>query len=79
MVLEAYTAVKEIFFLQEEPRNQGAFTHVSSRINSVLRSLRYNGEVVYKGRKESALPAPGIGKLYAVQQKAVIESAFEDI
>jgi probable 2-oxoglutarate dehydrogenase E1 component DHKTD1 len=35
--------------------------------------------VVYRGRKESALPAPGIGKIYGVQQKAIIEAAFEGV
>ncbi|KAJ7505194.1 Transketolase, pyrimidine binding domain-containing protein [Mycena galericulata] len=75
-VLKDYTALEEVMWLQEEPRNQGAFTHVAPRIDSVLQELG-TGNLVYRGRKESALPAPGIGKMYAAQQKAVIESAFE--
>ncbi|KAJ7644236.1 Transketolase, pyrimidine binding domain-containing protein [Roridomyces roridus] len=47
-------------------------------IESVLQELGL-GRLVYKGRKESAVPAPGIGKLYGAQQKAVIESAFEGL
>ncbi|KAJ6475095.1 thiamine diphosphate-binding protein [Mycena vitilis] len=75
--LDEYTLVEEVVWLQEEPRNQGAFTHISSRIDSVLDDLGRVKGVVYKGRKESALPAPGIGKIYAAQQKLVIASAFE--
>ncbi|KAG7444529.1 2-oxoglutarate dehydrogenase, E1 component [Guyanagaster necrorhizus] len=78
-VLEGYTSAKEFFYLQEEPRNQGSFGHVKERIMWVLKEMVGTGdaELVYKGRKESALPAPGIGKLYQAQQKAVLESAFE--
>ncbi|KAJ7902341.1 Transketolase, pyrimidine binding domain-containing protein, partial [Mycena leptocephala] len=83
-VLKDYDAVEEVMWLQEEPKNQGAFTHVSSRIDLLLSELasRSSGkpdQVVYRGRKESALPAPGIGKMYGAQQKALIESAFEGL
>lgn len=77
--LERCTAATEIFFLQEEPRNQGAFVHVWPRINSVLSALGRGTEVVYKGRTESAIPAPGIGKLYAAQQQSVIQAAFDGL
>ncbi|SJL03317.1 related to Probable 2-oxoglutarate dehydrogenase E1 component DHKTD1 homolog, mitochondrial [Armillaria ostoyae] len=78
-VLEGYTSAREFFYLQEEPRNQGAFGHVKERIMWVLKEMVGAGDVelVYKGRKESPLPAPGIGKLYQAQQRTVLESAFE--
>ncbi|KAJ7288209.1 Transketolase, pyrimidine binding domain-containing protein [Mycena rebaudengoi] len=76
LVLQEYTSLEQVVWLQEEPRNQGAYTHVCPRINSVLDELEL-GEVVYLGRKESALPAPGIGKIYSAQQKDVIASAFD--
>lgn len=78
-VLEPYIkeGVSDVVFLQEEPRNQGPFGHVGGRINTVLDRLGHKGGAVYKGRKESALPAPGIGKMYQSQQRAVIQSAFE--
>ncbi|KAJ7069682.1 Transketolase, pyrimidine binding domain-containing protein [Mycena amicta] len=74
-VVQEYSRAEEFFWLQEEPRNQGAYPHVASRIDSVLDGR----QTLYQGRKESALPAPGIGKLYSVQQKAVVESAFEGL
>ncbi|KAL4266844.1 alpha-ketoglutarate dehydrogenase family protein [Pleurotus pulmonarius] len=79
-VLQQYANAREFVYLQEEPRNQGAWTHVSPRIQHVFEMMgRKDVELKYRGRKESALPAPGVGKLYAAQQKAVMESAFEGL
>lgn len=77
--LKTYTNATEFFWLQEEPRNQGAWTHVSSRLGNVLAGLGHEGAVVYRGRKEAAMPAPGISRIYASQQKQVLSSAFEGI
>ncbi|KAG6886976.1 hypothetical protein C0992_001363, partial [Termitomyces sp. T32_za158] len=77
--LKRYTLAEEIVYLQEEPRNQGAYTHVMSRIQHVFEEIGYRGTLGYRGRKESALPAPGIRKLYDAQQKAVVDAAFEGL
>ena len=76
--------VKELVYLQEEPRNQGAYWHVASRMGCVLEGLLlaragFEEKMRYLGRRESALPAPGVGRLYAKQQKAIMESAFEGL
>ncbi|KAG6330643.1 hypothetical protein ID866_8445, partial [Astraeus odoratus] len=63
-------------WVQEEPRNQGVWGHVKDRLGVILRSLGVQGELKYVGRREDAVPAPGIGKLYQTQQKAVIDDAF---
>ncbi|KAF5390860.1 hypothetical protein D9757_004439 [Collybiopsis confluens] len=84
-VLEEYTkeTLGEVMYLQEEPRNQGAWTHVRERIEWVLRDAKGLGmsgaRLVYRGRKESALPAPGVSKVYKEQQQRVIEAAFEGL
>lgn len=77
--LKSYTNAKEFFWLQEEPRNQGAWTHVSSRLDSVLKGLGHKGGVIYRGRKEAVMPAPGIAKIYALQQKQVLADAFQGL
>jgi probable 2-oxoglutarate dehydrogenase E1 component DHKTD1 len=73
--------MKEVCYLQEEPRNQGAYGHVVSRIGCVLDGLDvgFESRVKYLGRKESAVPAPGVGKLYTRQQKEIIGSAFDGL
>lgn len=76
-VLARYSNASECYFLQEEPRNQGVWPHVKERLEVVLEQVGWKGHVEFRGRKESALPAPGIGKLYAAQQKMVLDSAFQ--
>ncbi|KAF5342572.1 hypothetical protein D9611_001560 [Ephemerocybe angulata] len=78
--LRTYSNADEYVWVQEEPRNQGAWTHVNGRIREVLRTVKGKEErLVYRGRKESAVPAPGIGKLYQAQQKEVLEGAFSKL
>ena len=89
--------VREVCWLQEEPRNQGAWTHVAPRIRAVLEQLEQSGNAIvdgaigggstssaevqlrYIGRKEDAVPAVGVGKVYKAQQNAVVHAAFEGL
>ncbi|KAI6158451.1 dehydrogenase E1 and transketolase domain-containing protein 1 [Pisolithus thermaeus] len=66
----------EWMWVQEEPKNQGAWGHVKDRLGVALRALGGNGDVEYVGRQEDAVPAPGIGDTYRTQQKAVMDGAF---
>lgn len=76
--MAAYTNAEEIVWVQEEPRNQGAYSHVRDRVNSVLENINWEGKSLrYVGRTESAVPAPGAGKLYQAQQKRVVSDVFE--
>ena len=79
-VLRMYPFAIDVAWIQEEPKNQGGWNHVCGRIGGVLEKVGLGGGASglrYLGRGESALPAPGIGKLYQMQQRSVIESAFE--
>lgn len=80
-VLQPYTSSKDMdwVWVQEEPRNQGAWIHVKDRLEMVLRDLDVQGGVKYVGRREDAVPAPGIGKVYQAQQKAVVDDAFAEL
>jgi len=84
-VLEGYGGYLhdvEICWVQEEPRNQGAWGHVKERIESVLEDVGVNlrsSWLGFRGRRESAIPAPGVGKMYVQQQKSVIVSVFEGL
>ncbi|THV00459.1 dehydrogenase E1 and transketolase domain-containing protein 1 [Dendrothele bispora CBS 962.96] len=76
-VLEKYgldSDGKEVWWVQEEPRNQGVWTHVRERLGNVQGLEGVN--VRYWGRSESALPAPGIGRMYKEQQERVVKGAF---
>ncbi|THH09666.1 hypothetical protein EW145_g1851 [Phellinidium pouzarii] len=78
-VLGRYSLACDVYWLQEEPRNQGAWTHVEPRINNVLERIEGDGRngsraLRYIGRKEDALPAVGVGKVYKEQQN--LRAAF---
>ena len=77
--LQAYTSAKQFLWLQEEPRNQGAWTHVATRLDAVLAGLGHHKGAVYNGRKEASLPAPGVANVYAMQQKEILAAAFRDL
>lgn len=77
-VMSRYANAGDVVWLQEEPRNQGAWTHVEPRLNAVMERLERPREA-FRGRREAAVPAPGIASLYAAQQKAVVDAAFEGL
>ena len=52
----------DVHWVQEEPRNQGSWTHVASCATQVL-----GRPLLYHGRRECAVPAPRVGKLYRMQ------------
>ncbi|KZT04533.1 dehydrogenase E1 and transketolase domain-containing protein 1 [Laetiporus sulphureus 93-53] len=74
--LGQYENVEEFIWLQEEPRNQGAWPHIECRLNAVLERLSVKRGISYRGRKQDSVAAPGQAKLYGAQQKAVLEAAF---
>ena len=58
-VLETYPASAEIAWVQEEPRNMGAWRFVADRMEALLDST--GRTLAYVGRNESASPATGVG------------------
>ena len=78
--LKRYTKAREIVWVQEEPRNQGAFTYVEPRVNNLLtQRLKTKVRIGYKGREEDAVPATGTGVVYKAQREKVLKSAFEGL
>lgn len=68
-VLEEKSA-KEIVWLQEEPRNNGAFLFVRDKLEALGITVRYIG------RAESASPATGSGKIHKMEQARLMAEAF---
>jgi 2-oxoglutarate dehydrogenase E1 component len=56
------------FWVQEEPKNMGAWSYIH-------RVYAYD-QIQCVGRKESASPATGYGKMHAGEQAQIIEQAF---
>lgn len=80
VALKRYTKTKEIIWVQEEPRNQGAFTYVEPRVNNLLaQGWKTKVKIGYRGREEDAVPATGTSVVYKAQQERVLKSAFEGL
>ena len=68
----------EIFWVQEEPSNMGAYFFVRERIESVLRSLEAKTkELIFIGRRSSASPATGVQARHTQNQKNIIDLALK--
>jgi probable 2-oxoglutarate dehydrogenase E1 component DHKTD1 len=64
----------EVVWVQEEPENQGPWPHVKDRLNNLL-SKRGEG-VKFIGRKASAVPAVGVGKIARREKEEFMDKAF---
>jgi 2-oxoglutarate dehydrogenase E1 component len=71
--LRRYARAESVCWVQEEPANMGAFGFVRERLQERLpRGLRLG----YAGRRASASPAVGSGRLHRSEQAALVEAAF---
>lgn len=75
-ILRRYSNAQEVFWVQEEARNQGAWSHIEPRLRAVLAEAKEPLLLKYVGRKEDAVSAVGVGKVYRAQQDAVLQAAF---
>src|ERR1051325_1192002 len=71
--LQQYPEAKEVLWVQEEPRNMGAWPFLHERLASML----FQGQTLrYVGRPISASPATGSHHRHEEQQRAIVESAI---
>lgn len=69
--LQKFPRAKEFVWSQEEHRNMGAWSFVSSRFENIL-----GIKLQYVGRKVLAVPAVGIGKLHAQEVTDILSGTF---
>ena len=72
-LLKCYSETRDLVWVQEEPKNQGAWDFVKPRIPAMLDD-RWN--LHYVGRESSSAPAVGSAKLHAVQQRDLVDRAI---
>jgi 2-oxoglutarate dehydrogenase E1 component len=73
---ERYGRARDVVWLQEEPRNMGAWTFVAPRLRELLRPEQ---TLRYVGRPERASPAEGWADVHAAEQRRIVEEALEGI
>ena len=68
-----YSNVKEIFWVQEEPKNMGAWTFVEPRINAIAP----NGiRAEFIGRRRRSSPAEGEPNIHKLVQSEILRAAL---
>jgi 2-oxoglutarate dehydrogenase E1 component len=70
----SYERAEQVFWVQEEAQNMGAWNFVQQRLAPALAAAH---SLRYVGRPESASPATGSLKTHRQQQAALVNAAFE--
>jgi 2-oxoglutarate dehydrogenase E1 component len=73
-ILLRYPLTAEVLWVQEEPRNMGAWRFIQDQIQPLLNDSRRT--LRYAGRPESASPSAGSLKRHQQEQVDLIEEAF---
>jgi 2-oxoglutarate dehydrogenase E1 component len=71
--LQGYPNATEIVWVQEEPRNMGAWPFLHEHLSALLGT---NQTLTYVGRPKAAAPATGSHHRHEDQQKALVEQAL---
>ncbi len=74
-MLRFYGKAEDVIWVQEEPRNMGAWPFMRGRIPPLLDHMQH--KFGYAGRPESASTAPGSHLIHHEEQTDLIEMAFE--
>jgi 2-oxoglutarate decarboxylase len=73
-VLLRYPVTAEVFWVQEEPRNMGAWRFVQEQVQPLIAQTRR--VLGYVGRSDSAATATGSHRRHEQEQRELIEEAF---
>ncbi len=72
-VLDGYPNLREVLWVQEEPKNMGAWTFVEPRLRDIAGGL----PVLYVGKPGRPSPAQGSAKFHKKEHAAIVQAAFE--
>jgi len=72
-VLDGYPNLREVLWVQEEPKNMGAWTFVEPRLREISGGL----PVLYIGKPRRPSPAQGSAKFHKKEHASIVQSAFE--
>jgi 2-oxoglutarate dehydrogenase E1 component len=75
-VIDSYPNLKEIVWVQEEPKNQGSWYYMQSR-GTMIGCLSDQHTFGYAGRFYSASPATGLMPIHNAQQKELVSDALQ--
>ena len=73
-LFEQYKNLKEVVWVQEEPKNMGAWSYARPRIEDLICG---RWPLHYIGRVQNSSPAEGSAAWHSINQKAILEQAFD--
>jgi len=73
-VVARYRQAEEVFWVQEEPLNMGAWSFVLPRLMELLPDTCV---LVHQGRNDAASPATGSFRLHQVEEQSLVSRALE--
>uniref|UniRef100_A0AAV1VC21 Transketolase-like pyrimidine-binding domain-containing protein n=1 Tax=Peronospora matthiolae TaxID=2874970 RepID=A0AAV1VC21_9STRA len=68
----------KIVWVQEEPKNMGAYSHVLPRLVTILKHLGDSRDVSYIGRPPSASPATGQYEVHVHEMKTIVDEVLRE-
>jgi 2-oxoglutarate dehydrogenase E1 component len=75
-LLKSFSSLKEVFWVQEEPKNSGAWRYALEPLMTMVNELPGRPTLRYVGRPESASPATGFLSTHQYEQKLLVEEAL---
>ncbi|MBX5482407.1 MAG: 2-oxoglutarate dehydrogenase E1 component [Myxococcaceae bacterium] len=75
-VFKSYPKLQEIFWVQEEPKNMGAWSFIFPHLQEMVSQIHKSLTVGYIGRMEAASPAAGFTKAHDIEQALIVEQAM---
>lgn len=76
IVLSHYQNLQEVVWVQEEPRNMGAWGYISPRLSKLVGSLPSPIQLNVISRPERASPASGFIDLFLAEQEQILTQAL---
>ena len=71
--MASYPKLREVAWVQEEPRNMGAWGYMAPRLEGLLPA---GVSLIYLGRSEHAAAAEGSPDAHEAEQSRIVEAAF---
>ncbi|MFM9106332.1 MAG: 2-oxoglutarate dehydrogenase E1 component, partial [Chloroflexota bacterium] len=75
-LLDRYPNLTEVLWVQEEPRNMGAWSYMEPRLRDLLAQTERHIPVRYAGRPDRASPAEGFADWHAAEQARIVTEAL---
>jgi 2-oxoglutarate dehydrogenase E1 component len=72
-IFDRYPQARDLRWVQEEPRNMGAWSFVRARLRYIVNE---NHRISYAGRVPSGSPATGSQRIHQLEQEHIMKQAF---